>query len=135
MNFEKSTTFVYIENYIFLKSYINSSFYLNKYRTKIEESGNYLINGIVCNKMNNNIIVNFLPNSDSKLEKRKFNLGIKEELNLFKIYFKDVLNKNEVVPVFVKFSENINDNILVNLKLKNYLLNAVSYADNLIEEI
>jgi hypothetical protein len=135
MNFENNGTFVYIENYIFLKSYINSSFYLDKYRSKIEESGGYLINGIVCNKMSNSIIVNFLPNSDSKLEKRKFNLGIKEELNLFKIYFKDVLNKNEIIPLFVKFSENINDNILVNLKLKNYLLYAVSYADNLIEEV
>ena len=135
MNLGTDDKLVYIENFIFLKSYLNASFSLSKYRTKIEESENYLINGMLCNKIGNYTIITFLPNSDSKLEKRHFNLGKKDELALFKIYFKDVLNKDETIPFFVKFSEKENDNILINLKLKNYFIKAVSEADGLIEEV
>jgi len=135
MNFGNDDKLAYIENFVLLKSYLNASFSLSKYRTKIEESGNYIINGMMCIKIGNATIINFLPNSESKLEKRKFNLGIKEDLKLFKIYFKDVLNENEIIPFFVKFSEKENDNILINLKLKNYFIKAVSEADGLIEEV
>ena len=134
MNVEKDNNFVYIENYVALKAYLDSSEVLSKYRTKLT-SGNYYVNGLFSTKVGNVYIINFLPNYESKLERKQYNLSIESERKLFKILFKEVLNPNEIVPYFVKFSEKENDNILVNLKVKSYLMKAVFEAENSIKEV
>lgn len=123
---------IYIENFRLLKSFLDNSTELSKLRSKIDNNL-YSVNGLLAKKIGNIWTVSFL--APERRKPTTWVLSDTRTLHEFKGLFGDILVKeNILLPVFLKFSGEIDNNIFVNLEVKNFLYNVFSEAGGFKEE-
>lgn len=123
---------VYIENFKLLKSFLNNSTELSKYRTKLSDD-KYAVNGILAHNVGGVWCVSLL--APERLSPKTWVLATKPVLREFKGLFGEILtDKNILLPYFLKLSNKIDDNIFINLEAKNFLYKVFSEAGGFREE-
>lgn len=123
---------VYIENFRLLKSFLNNSAELSKYRTKLSED-KYAVNGMLANKIGDFWCVSFL--APERLSPKTWVLATKPVIHEFKGLFGEILtDKNILLPYFLKLSSKTDDNIFINLEVKNFINKIFSEAGGFREE-
>lgn len=125
--------FVYIENFKMVKSYLDNSQELSKYRSKSADSPFYSVNAIISNKIGGVWMVSFL--APERLAPKKWILMNKKEIIDFKHMFSEILKKDVVYPFFLKFSNKIDDNIFLNSETVNFLNKIFTEVENFKEGI
>ena len=123
---------VYIENFRMLNSFLNNSEELSKHRTKLGEN-KFAVNGMLVNKVGGFWCVSFL--APERLSPKTWVLATKPVIHEFKGLFGEILtDKNILLPYFLKFSSKIDDGILINLEVKNFINKIFSEAGGFREE-
>ena len=115
----KDNSLVYIENFKLLSSFLNNSEELSKLRTKISDD-KYAVNGLLVKKIGNIWSISFLV--PERLKPKIWVLSQEKTIKEFKGLFGEILtDTNILLPYFLKFSSGIDDNMFVNLEVKNFL--------------
>lgn len=128
----KTNDLVYIENFKLLSSFLNNSDELSKLRTKISDN-RYAVNGILAKKIGRFWMVSFL--APERLKAKSWILSDEKSIKEFKGLFGEILtDKNILLPYFLKFSSALDDNIFINLEVKNFLNKIFTEAQGFKEE-
>lgn len=115
----QDNSLVYIENFKLLSSYLNNSEELAKFRTKVSDD-KYAVNGLLVKKIGNIWSINFL--APERLKPKTWVLSGEKTIKEFKGLFGEILtDANILLPFFLKFSSMMDDNIFINLEVKNFL--------------
>lgn len=127
----KDGELIYIENYKMVKSYLDNAPSLAKYRTR-KDNGYYAINGLIVKQIGTLWAISFLNSDNHKYN--TYMLSNKENITRFKMMFSQALNEKVALPYFLQFSNSVDDNLLISLTVRNYLLNILKEVDGLKEE-
>lgn len=123
---------VYIENFRLLSSFLNNSEPLAKKRTKVSND-TYAVNGLIAKKMGDIWAVSLV--APERLKPKTWLLTGDKTLNEFKGLFGEILtNTNILLPYFLEVSSSIDDNIFINLEVKNFLNKIFEQASGFKEE-
>lgn len=115
----KTNELVYIENFKLLASFLNNSEDLAKLRTKIGDD-RYAVNGIVAKRIGDMWMLSFI--APNRLKPKSWILSGEKAIKEFKGLFGEILTDNNILlPYFLKFSSSLDDNIFINLEVKNFL--------------
>lgn len=115
----QDNSLVYIENFKLLSSFLNNSEELAKFRTKVSDD-KYAVNGLLVKKIGNIWSISFL--APERLKPKTWVLSGEKTIKEFKGLFGEILTDNNILlPFFLKFSSTVDDNIFINLEVKNFL--------------